>query len=161
MWGPVPLFSHSLGDSRQISQCTVLPSPGIPRWPPKDGSNMEASNALHFLVLCRRNLLLHGGGGGDSEDKFSLSTRGILRPSIGNEQIYSKACRHSFYRDRICRPFKEPRRRFLAWRTCAGIFKQSMGARNRVGIGLSYRHARLHSLAELVPCNRFLGSFKV
>jgi hypothetical protein len=34
----------------------------------------------------------------------------------------------------------------------AGIFKQSMGARNRVGIGLSYRPARLHRLAEL-----FLG----
>jgi hypothetical protein len=26
---------------------------------------------------------------------------------------------------------------------CAGIFKQSMGARNRVGIGLSYRPAKL------------------
>ncbi len=26
-----------------------------------------------------------------------------------------------------------------------------LGARNRVGIGLSYRPARLHSLAELVP----------
>jgi hypothetical protein len=34
---------------------------------------------------------------------------------------------------------------------CAGIFKQSMGARNRVGIGLSYRPARLHSLADLFP----------
>jgi hypothetical protein len=33
---------------------------------------------------------------------------------------------------------------------CAGIFKQSMGARNRVGIGLSYRPARLHSLVELL-----------
>jgi hypothetical protein len=43
----------------------------------------------------------------------------------------------------------------------AGIFKQSMGARNRVGIRLSYRPARLHSLAELVPWNRFLGSLKV
>jgi hypothetical protein len=39
---------------------------------------------------------------------------------------------------------------------CAGIFKQSIGARNRVGIGLSYRPARLHRLAELVPWNRFL-----
>ncbi len=29
----------------------------------------------------------------------------------------------------------------------AGIFKQSMGARNRIGIGLSYRAARLHRLA--------------
>jgi hypothetical protein len=43
----------------------------------------------------------------------------------------------------------------------AGIFKQSMGARNRVGIGLSYWPARLHSLAELVPWNRFLGSLKM
>jgi hypothetical protein len=33
----------------------------------------------------------------------------------------------------------------------AGIFKQSLGARNRVGIGLSYRPARLHSLAKLIP----------
>jgi hypothetical protein len=36
-----------------------------------------------------------------------------------------------------------------------------MGARNQVGIGLSYRPARLHSLAELVPLNRFWRSLKV
>ncbi len=36
-----------------------------------------------------------------------------------------------------------------------------MGARNRLGIGWSYRPARLHSLAESVPRNRFLGSLKV
>jgi len=36
-----------------------------------------------------------------------------------------------------------------------------MGVRNRVGRGLSYRPGRLHNLAELVPCNRFLGSLKV
>ncbi len=41
---------------------------------------------------------------------------------------------------------------------CAGIFKQSMGTRIRVGIGLSYRPARLHMLAELIPWNRFVGS---
>jgi hypothetical protein len=37
--------------------------------------------------------------------------------------------------------------------TCsiAGILEQSMGARNRVGIGLSYRPARLQRLAELIP----------
>ncbi len=29
---------------------------------------------------------------------------------------------------------------------CAGIFKRSIGARNRVGIGLSYRPARIHKL---------------
>jgi hypothetical protein len=45
--------------------------------------------------------------------------------------------------------------------TSARIFKQFMGARNRVGIGLSYRTARLHSLSELVPWNRFLGSLNV
>ncbi len=44
---------------------------------------------------------------------------------------------------------------------CAGIFKQSMGARNRVGIGMSYRPVRLHGRAELIPRNRFLGSLKV
>ncbi len=32
--------------------------------------------------------------------------------------------------------------RMSAEENCAGIFKQSMGARNRVGIGLSYRPAR-------------------
>jgi hypothetical protein len=43
-------------------------------------------------------------------------------------------------------------------KTSAGIFKQSMGARNQVGIGLSYHPTILHSLAELVPRHRFLGS---
>jgi hypothetical protein len=43
----------------------------------------------------------------------------------------------------------------------AGIFKQSMGARNRVGIGLSYRPARLHRLVELIPWNKSLDSLKV
>ncbi len=35
------------------------------------------------------------------------------------------------------------------------------GTRNRVGIGLSYRPTRLHSLVELLPWNRFLGCLKV
>ncbi len=48
---------------------------------------------------------------------------------------------------------------FTAAITCAGIFKQSMGARgNRLRIGLSYRPARLHSLAKLGPRNLFMGS---
>jgi hypothetical protein len=41
---------------------------------------------------------------------------------------------------------------------CAGIFKQSMGTRNRVRPGPP---SRLHILAELIPWNRFLGSLKV
>jgi hypothetical protein len=40
-------------------------------------------------------------------------------------------------------------------------FLNTLGAGNRVGIGLLYWPARLHSLAELVPGNRFLGSLKV
>jgi hypothetical protein len=36
-----------------------------------------------------------------------------------------------------------------------------MGARNRPGIGLSYRPARLHRLAELIPWNRFQGFINV
>jgi hypothetical protein len=43
----------------------------------------------------------------------------------------------------------------------ARIFKQSMGARNRGGIGLSYRPARLHRLAEFIHGNRFLDSINV
>jgi hypothetical protein len=34
---------------------------------------------------------------------------------------------------------------------CAVILERSMGARNRVRIGLSYRPARLHRLAESIP----------
>jgi hypothetical protein len=44
---------------------------------------------------------------------------------------------------------------------CAGIFKQSLGARNREEIGLLYQPARLRRLEELMPWNRFLGSLKV
>jgi hypothetical protein len=47
------------------------------------------------------------------------------------------------------------------WLISAGVFKQSMGARNRLGVGLPYQPGRLHSLVELVPWNRFLGSLKV
>jgi hypothetical protein len=36
-----------------------------------------------------------------------------------------------------------------------------MGARNRVGIGLSCRPARLYRLAVIIPWNRFLGSINV
>jgi hypothetical protein len=39
----------------------------------------------------------------------------------------------------------------LNFRLSAGILIQSMGARNREGIGLSYRPARLHRLSELIP----------
>jgi hypothetical protein len=38
-----------------------------------------------------------------------------------------------------------------AYVACAGILKISMGPRNRVGIGLAYRPAKLHRLAESIP----------
>ncbi len=50
---------------------------------------------------------------------------------------------------------------YLQAQSRAEIFKESMGAKNRGGIGLSYRPARLHRLAEFIPWNRFLGSINV
>ncbi len=44
---------------------------------------------------------------------------------------------------------------------CAGTFEQSMGSRNRVGIGVSYRPGRLQRLAESTLWNQFLGFLKV
>jgi hypothetical protein len=46
-------------------------------------------------------------------------------------------------------------------RTRAGVLEQSMGARLRIGIGLSQWPARLHSLSESMPLNKFLGFLKV
>ncbi len=46
-------------------------------------------------------------------------------------------------------------------RSRAGIFKKSMGARNRGGIVLSYRPAMLHRPAELIPLNQFRGPINV
>ncbi len=43
---------------------------------------------------------------------------------------------------------------------CAGILEQSTGAKNRERIGLSYRPARLHRLADSLPWNLFLVSLK-
>jgi hypothetical protein len=41
------------------------------------------------------------------------------------------------------------------------FFKKSMGARNRGGIALSYRPARLHRLAEFIPWNQFRGPINI
>ncbi len=43
----------------------------------------------------------------------------------------------------------------------AVILEQSLGASNRIVIELSYRLARLHRLAESIPWNQFLSSLKV
>ncbi len=64
-----------------------------------------------------------------------------------------------FLDNKLPPPFSSARAQ--AARFSAENFKQLMGVRNRLGIGLSYRTARLHSLAELVHLNRFLVSLKV
>ncbi len=64
-----------------------------------------------------------------------------------------------FLDNKLPPPFSSARAQ--AARYSAGIFKQSVGVRNRLGIGLSYRTARPHSLVKLVPWNRFLVSLKV
>ncbi len=43
----------------------------------------------------------------------------------------------------------------------AGIFKKSMGARHRGGIGFLYRPARLHRLAEFIPWHQFRGPINI
>jgi hypothetical protein len=43
----------------------------------------------------------------------------------------------------------------------AGIFKKSMGAMHRGGIGFSYRPARLHRLAEFIPWNQCWGPINI
>jgi hypothetical protein len=43
-----------------------------------------------------------------------------------------------------------------AYVACAEILEQAMGARDRTGIELSYRPARLHRMAESISWNRFL-----
>ncbi len=55
--------------------------------------------------------------------------------------------------------FKGPRNQFRGIDS-ASLYV-SVGARNRVRLGLSYRPARLHRLAEFIPWNRFLCSINV
>ncbi len=43
----------------------------------------------------------------------------------------------------------------------AGIFKKSMGARHRGGIGFLYRPARLHRLSEFIPWNQRRGPINI
>jgi hypothetical protein len=95
-------------------------------------------------------------------NKYVLSVHALIVftifCSLVDEKINLKflACRGRSNDDFYCAPM-EPYRRLPG----AGIFKESMGARNRGGIGLSYRPARLHRLAEFIPWNRFLGSINV
>ncbi len=88
--------------------------------------------------------------------------------SLDSERISHLLAKFGSKKVPVChRPNYEPRDRIPPFPLMRGqnyrdgIFKESMGARNRGGIGLSYRPARLHRLAEFIPWNRFLGSINV
>ncbi len=72
----------------------------------------------------------------------------------------SRLCWYTQRRMRLssCQGEREPD---CGRRTCAGIFKQSMGARTEFEYGCCTRPARLHRLAKLTVWNRFLGFLKV
>ncbi len=55
---------------------------------------------------------------------------------------------HTFFT--LSTPSPSPRQDQRDIAICAGILEQSMGARNRVGIGLTHRPAGLHRLAESI-----------
>jgi hypothetical protein len=76
------------------------------------------------------------------------------------EHFLSSICAEYIKYWSSCRDFKCTLVERLYTGLCR-IFKQSMGARNQVGTGLSYRPSKLHRLAELFPLNRFLDSLKV
>jgi hypothetical protein len=46
------------------------------------------------------------------------------------------------------------------FKICAGILEQSMGSRNRAGIRLPYRPARLHRLAKTISLESIPGLLK-
>ncbi len=134
-------------------------------------SNKDSFNIflLRFYVLCCNEIIMHICGVFTElcevytrckyfQQLLKLNTMACLRIS---PQQRATRCRDPIDSSITARP-----PHYLQWwllvavNTCliassAGIFKQSMGARNRVGIRLSYRPARLHSLAELVPWSRF------
>jgi len=87
---------------------------------------------------------------------------------ISSWRVKASFCQKRYGLDQwAAAPLQRLANQWVAWggidsiQTSAGIFKQSMGARNRVEIGFSYRPARLRRLAELIPWNWFLGSLKV
>jgi hypothetical protein len=60
----------------------------------------------------------------------------------------------------LCLQNRMPEHRSGALQTTGRIFKQSKWARNRVGIGLSYRLARIHRAGEIDSLESIFGLFK-
>jgi hypothetical protein len=80
-------------------------------------------------------------------------------------KFYSAVCAAHSSHHHVLQYFSQQRSRqpgeFFYFKTVLEFLALSMGARNRVGIGVSYRPACLHRLAESIPWNRFLASLKV
>jgi hypothetical protein len=105
--------------------------------------------------------------------------RGILprlqTPALKAEHGFRRVCarchnlpqKENYYTNTICQSINQPTSQStslsisILYGTSAGIIEQSMGAKNRVGIGLSYQPVRLHRLEVLIIWNRFLCSLKV
>jgi hypothetical protein len=105
------------------------------------------------MRLTTRGLAQHGGPPGWLEESDPAGV--ILYVMDGPYRLPFSSCELKEFPTAFKTPSSTSRGRL--WAIGAGIFKQSMGARNRVGIGLSYRPARLHRLAESIPWNRFKG----
>ena len=103
----------------------------------------------------------HGGKkvGSSATDRKPLNSLPVLGEALQHREVRHCASGMKQISKMEEKPFTSSLN--ICPETWAGIFKQSMRARNRVGIGLSYWPARLNSLAESVPWNQFLSSLKV
>jgi hypothetical protein len=83
---------------------------------------------------------------------YILQSQGNVYPCVETPQGKTKVFCRTITQDCVCVLYTMSL-------VCAGIFEQSMGARIRVRIGLSYRPARLHRLAESI--SGLHNSFKI
>jgi hypothetical protein len=122
-----------------------------------------------FVVRSLVHVYMNGGFLTTQAARFRLMCRHLLTHVIIGVPYAecNKIChQHQRHRRQICHRCTRPLVMLILVankvnKIRAGIFKHSMGARNRGGIGLSYRPAKLHRLAEFIPWNRFLGSINV
>jgi hypothetical protein len=93
------------------------------------------------------------GSVGWCPDKKKENLEYLRQPGlVGDvEKVHPSPVRPVYSHNLNVQTSEEERKKEEPGEICAGIFKQSMEARNRVGIGLSYRPARLYRLAELTP----------
>jgi hypothetical protein len=136
----------------------------------KDSLQKEQTSVIHKVYHQWKNLLVVPLTLANSLSPVSMTRAHIckpfMEPRIDSElggPVRQPYLLYRLARARICKCLKSPgidsEESIPPTNvTRAGISKQSMGARNRAGIGLSYRPTRLHRLAEFIPLNRFLSS---